>query len=781
MESRSELLAQALFDFRAQFLADEQAGCIGELESYQRRFPGFAEEVRAAYAELRGDTEPADEELSSPPPQRRIGHYRLLRLLGRGGQGSVHLAEDEQLGRKVALKLLGGFALFSPEARRRFQREAELASRLDHPGICTVYDSGVEGDLAYLVLRHIEGETLAARIARARAPEAATLPREALRPTAPADRAELEHCLAVFEGAARALHAAHELGVIHRDVKPGNVMITPAGEAVLLDFGLARDDQDPANPITRTGDLLGTPVYMSPEQIDPRGRRLDRRTDVYSLAAALYECLTLERPFQAPTAEKLYQAILAESLPDPRRRNRVLPRELVVVLETALSKEREQRYLSALEFAEELRRVRQHEVIHARPPSPWLRALRWTQRHPARAAACALLALLGAATVFAVVMRTRAGELQLAQDDRRFGERLLDQIADTPRRGAYFDWVRSTQGALALYAEQELPLDGSVPEDELERRLQRLAARAPELGSAARDGLYRLAAALDDVEFGPKFSGPSVPPDLQPSALRAREWSGPRALVLALLERVERDPWRRATWSAFRSSLAAHEDALQSCVDAPDLAQRPAADLLFLAELVYFVRRNDSVIRLYDEAELRPSTTPDLRYAIRVSRGLLRARSAQPRERESALIDLTAAYELPRIRAHMRRPGDGLPREPGAGRARASPALRRARGRRGRTQRRGAQAAGPAARRSRTHRRGRAARAPRLRTGSARRRVRGLARRRARGGRRSVRRCRSVACGRTRRALTRGRLARRGPRPVHARAVRTGARALRLG
>lgn len=643
MEPATDSLAQALFDFRAQYLADQAAGLVPRLEVFLRRFPAFESEIRAAFLALASGDAAAESSAPELDPARRIGPYRLLRLLGRGGQGTVHLALDERLGRKVALKLLSGFSSFSPDARLRFRREAELASRLDHPGICSIYESGIEGEQAYLALRYVEGETLAARLTRAR--DSAARGAEVL-PAAARDRRELEQCLALFEATARALHAAHQLGVLHRDLKPGNLMITPQGQAVLLDFGLAREIETDERGITRTGDVLGTPAYMSPEQIDPRGRRLDARSDVYSLAATLHECLTLERPFQAPTLDGLYQKILVDPPPDPRRANRCVPRDLVLVLQTALEKDRDRRYLSALEFAEELRRVRVREVIHARPPAPWLRGLRWVQRHPGRAVAGALLALLGAALLFGVLMRERAAALQLAEQDREFTQRLLDQLADTPRRGPHFDWAQSSQRALDEFARHALPLDGSRPADELARELLSIQSRAPELGEAVRDGLYRFAATLEDVEFGPKYRLEHVPQELQPARLREPRWAIPRGTVLALLERSELDPWRRAAWAAFQRTLQTGQDALEALLQAEDLARRSARDLVLLAEFVYLARRDDSALRLYDLAERAGVANADTRYVLRLSRGLLRARDPRGLDRAAAVLDLSVACEL---------------------------------------------------------------------------------------------------------------------------------------
>jgi tetratricopeptide (TPR) repeat protein/tRNA A-37 threonylcarbamoyl transferase component Bud32 len=364
------------------------------------------------------------------PPTGTIGRFVLLRLLGQGGQGEVHLAEDTRLRRKVALKLLRGSRLMADTALRRFEREAAIASRLDHPAICTVLDVGREGDVPYIAMRYVEGETLARKIARAReAGGGAGL-------ELPGGTPAWERTLALIEEVLEALHAAHEAGVIHRDVKPGNVMVTPAGRPVLLDFGLARALEGDEPTLTASGDLFGTPAYMSPEQLARNSAPLDRRTDVWSLGVTLYECLTLHRPFEAPTAHALARAIQEEDPPDPRRSDPRLPADLRVVLATALEKDRDRRYATARDLADELRRVRGREPIRARPAGALLRLRRWTARNRALSAALGgvLLALGGGLAVALVLLAGRSSALGVAETQRRRAERSLLQAEEAVER-----------------------------------------------------------------------------------------------------------------------------------------------------------------------------------------------------------------------------------------------------------------------------------------------------------------------------------------------------------
>jgi formylglycine-generating enzyme required for sulfatase activity/tRNA A-37 threonylcarbamoyl transferase component Bud32 len=359
--------------------------------------------VGSALGDLGGLLEPGD----------TVGDLTVIREIGRGGQGMVYLAQDRWLGRPVALKMLAPGAF--PDGRRadRFRREARVAARLDHPGICAVHDVGRHGTRPYVVLRYVEGETLALRLADQRA-----------NGSLPARNGVME-ALRLVERAARAVHAAHEAGITHRDLKPANIMVTPSGDPVVLDFGLAADETSPVS-LTLSGDVFGTPDYMAPEQI-ASGRGADRRSDVYALGATLHECLTLQPPFRAPTRSGLYRAILDQEPPDARRSNGSVPRDLAVVVTTALAKEPDRRYQTASDLAEDLRRVRESRTILARPAGPIARGYRWVRRNPALAgtAAVTVLALAGglAATSGALqVTRASLEQTRRANDVRALAQ-----------------------------------------------------------------------------------------------------------------------------------------------------------------------------------------------------------------------------------------------------------------------------------------------------------------------------------------------------------------------
>ena len=377
---------------------DSAAGRLVPLREYLLRFPDL-DRVAAARFAAREETRHQWSQHSVLEPGGRVGAYRIQREIGRGGQGAVFLAIDERLNRQVALKVLTDAALVSEQAKARFRREAMVASRFDHPGICTVYEAGSVNGLAYVAMQYLQGQTLAQRLV---ADSASSLERTG--------RDMLRERVAWIEQAARAAHVAHREGVVHRDLKPSNLLLSEDGKVVLLDFGLARAQGSEEATLTRSGDVFGTPAYMAPEQVRGDVAAHGPGVDVYALGVTLFELLTGQRPFVAATREGLYRAILHESPPRLRRLAPVAPRDLEIVVATAIEKEPSARYQSALDFAEDLRAVLESRPIAASPPSLVSRVLRWARRDPVRA-------VLTAGIVAAVLIATAVGGYLFGQRD----------------------------------------------------------------------------------------------------------------------------------------------------------------------------------------------------------------------------------------------------------------------------------------------------------------------------------------------------------------------------
>jgi len=328
----------------------------------------------------------------------------------------VFLAEHSTHRRKVALKLLTRAAAQSQPARDRFRREAELTLKFDHPGICGVHDFGEVDGVPFIAMQYVRGTTLSSLVEKARAeasdgPEAGSRGSDTITIGGGGAKGGLEDVLRLVERAARALHVAHQSGLVHRDIKPANIMVTLEGHPVLLDFGLARDLESEGQGLTQSGQILGTPAYLAPEQIVASRGVVDRRTDVYALGVTLFECLTLKRPFEGGSWDQLFHEILEGAPRSPRKLNPRIPQDLATVIEVAMDRDPVRRYATAEALAEDLRRVRSFEPIQAEAAGPVTRFLKWSRRRPGRAASATAAVLFVVAvagfTLFQVVQRGR--------------------------------------------------------------------------------------------------------------------------------------------------------------------------------------------------------------------------------------------------------------------------------------------------------------------------------------------------------------------------------------
>ena len=373
----------ALFDFLAVWSADRSAGKVRDVADYVARFPEIEAAIRAEFLADAASAEGRD--VYQEP--RMLGAYRLIRKLGSGGQGTVYLAEDTRLARRVAIKILAPELDFvSSDRVLRFRREVEILAQLDHPGICSVLEAATTDDLPYLVMPFVEGETLATWVSRARAEGAA-----------PTRRSDQHRILRWVASLARTLQEAHDAGIVHRDIKPGNIVLSPHTIPVILDFGIAGHIDATGGAITKAGSLLGTLAYMAPETLHRRTSATDPRCDVYALGVTLYECLTHHLPFEAETYVALCRAIETGEAVDARQHNPSLPRDLEAVVMTAIAKSPVHRYQRAIDLADDLDRVMAREAIHARKLPAYIRALRVVQRHPTLCSILAtVLIMLGA-------------------------------------------------------------------------------------------------------------------------------------------------------------------------------------------------------------------------------------------------------------------------------------------------------------------------------------------------------------------------------------------------
>jgi serine/threonine protein kinase/formylglycine-generating enzyme required for sulfatase activity len=338
-------------------------------------------------------------------PYQRLGEFRLLTRLGSGGMGTVYLAEQESLGRRVALKVIRPELIGSPSASLRFQREAKSLARIQHPNVVTIFGYGVDQGAHYLAMEFVPGLDLTETLQDAQEAELDLPPADAVR-----------WALEI----ARALQCVHDEGLMHRDVKASNIRITPEGRAVLVDFGLATEPDDDGPTITRS--FVGSPATASPEQIADH-HEIDARTDVYSLGITLYRCITGSVPFQGSSMEAIFHQVLNSQPIPPRKLRPGIPRDLEIVILHAMEKDAERRYQTATAFANDLEAVLEFRPIQAQPPAWTRRVSHWVRCH--RASAATLLTT-GVAILAGIVFLV----VQVEQDRRLTEQTALDRLKD---------------------------------------------------------------------------------------------------------------------------------------------------------------------------------------------------------------------------------------------------------------------------------------------------------------------------------------------------------------
>jgi serine/threonine protein kinase len=454
--SRRQRLAAAM----AAFLAFRAGG--GDAAAFLREHEDLRDLLEPMLAvdaaDDGGDDPHATGDAAVLAPGSTLDDYRIVRLVGRGGMGAVYEAEQRSLRRRVALKVLHEHLAWSPGAIARFRREAAAASRLRHPGLVPIHEVGEWRGRHWFSMEFVDGVPLAERVHDARFGVRADVSRAA-------EAAELVARIA------DALQHAHEQGLVHRDVKPHNVMLSADGTVRLLDFGLAAAT-DGSSEQTVTGTFLGTPHYCSPEQI--AGRRVGPAADVFALGVVLYELLARQRPFDGETARVVLLKIEEGRFAPLRQRAPDAPRDLETICHKALEPLPQDRYADAGALAADLRRFLRIEPILAVPPSAWTRTTKWVRRQRLRVGLIATSAVLAVGVPLAWIRHVRdadaidAGQTMLAQvDDLSFQSveqslaLLKDQLDRQPSPGARHEprvdeQVRLCEGLLAVSEKQPL-------------------------------------------------------------------------------------------------------------------------------------------------------------------------------------------------------------------------------------------------------------------------------------------------------------------------------------
>ena len=518
-------------------------------------------------------------------PRPSLCGYEIVRELGRGGMGTVYLARHRELDREVALKVLPHSFGASPRSRQRFLHEAQALAKLDHPHVVSIHRVVEDGDVLAFEMEHVDGPSLQQLLDHLREHErrhgAPTLQQVADRLGLPAAQLGARNLTQFFVriGAkvAMALAAVHARGLVHRDVKPANVLLRKSGEPVLVDFGLARLSEP---SLSRTGAFAGTPVYSAPEQL--RGEpNIGPPADVYGLAATLYECLTLETPFAGHSTTDQLRRIETGRLRPLRRLAPGAPRDLETILAHAMEVEPTRRYPDAAALADDLQRLQDLQPIRARPAGPLRRLAKFVRRQRTPLVAGAVGAALVIAAMLPLLDHAEAANRDRAAAAALVREARLEvfaaqgrSFASARRRGRAVTGHSTTsdealRSALAQYsrAVELAPDDAAI---RAERDVTRLATWLRQIPQTDRDGLQR---ALDEALQ--RFGG-----ELGPATRRTA-----RRLALGTLEGpaagddADGDPADRAMAGLLGflvGDLDACERALQSLP--PDLRERPLVD-----------------------------------------------------------------------------------------------------------------------------------------------------------------------------------------------------------
>lgn len=436
-----------------------------------------------------------------------LGDFEIQGEIGRGGMGVVYRARQVSLNRIVALKILPASLGATAKAISRFKKEAQAAARLHHTNIVPVYAQGEYEGHFYYAMELIDGQSLdrilhedPSRIVPT--PAETPVPGESTKQASPpgdlsmtgsgARRAGYQRLALLIAAVAEGLEHAHSQGVIHRDVKPQNLLLGADGQLHITDFGLARLLNEPS--LTISGEMLGTPAYMSPEQVTADRGKIDHRTDIYSLGVTLYELLTRRRPFDGATREQITARIRTDDPRPPRKLNHAIPIDLETICLRAMEKDPRRRYQKAGELAADLRRYAEDRPIISRRVGPLERAVKWVRRHPARTAILGLSLAIAIGAPVWTIQYSKARHARADELVRRAFELLAyDDYRDTAQAADFLEAAQALGPANEVLYRETIALTSLLERPELAiENLRRALIIQPE----NRELMYLLAWAL---------------------------------------------------------------------------------------------------------------------------------------------------------------------------------------------------------------------------------------------------------------------------------------------
>jgi tetratricopeptide (TPR) repeat protein len=609
LDSAAALLVEELID-------KLQTGDV-DVEAFIEAHPEHAERLRQLLPALRVmadlSNSPVDDQRcveGDAAEMGTLGDFRIVREIGRGGMGVVYEAEQMSLGRRVALKVLPFAGTMDPRYLQRFHNEARAAASLHHEHIVPVYAVGCERAVHFYSMQFIEGKSLAELIAAQASassgsqspPASADTEAAAAAPTqvAPRDPAYVHRIAEWGIQAAEALEHAHSLGIVHRDVKPANLIVDERAKLWVTDFGLARTVTDAG--LTMSGDLLGTLRYMSPEQAMGKRVVIDHRTDVYSLGATLYEVLTLQPAYSGNDRQELLRQIGFEEPRPLRKINKAIPAELETIVLKAMEKSPADRYATAQELADDLRNWLEDRPIRARRPSLQQMAAKWARRHKAVVWAVAAVLLM------AIVLGGGTGLWWLQKRARAQGEAwaALGKASELQQQEKWPEArsaVHRARGVLAgVWVDEALrwqieELDRDV---EMALRLQEARLRGAAAGKRSAFDVAALAAAYEEAFAWYGLDVDHLDPQQAGEFIRSRsialqlvaaldDWafigkrgSKGRRHLLAISRVADPDPWRDRLRDALEGKDPKELKELASAARADKL---PPATVVLLARL----------------------------------------------------------------------------------------------------------------------------------------------------------------------------------------------------